>query len=144
MYIYILAFIEVEHPEDIPFFWYHFGGVFFNFLTAMIALPIILLSRNPFVIVGFAILAGMSVFLGLLNIIPTNSMGVPNDGYNIVLLRKSPIDRVALYKVLLINAMQYSGVMLEQIPSHIITFSQEEKNCESGCSLRHPAVAILF
>lgn len=132
----IMIHKEVEHPEDIPFFWYHFGGVFFNFLTAMIALPIILLSRNPFVIVEFAILAGMSVFLGLLNIIPTNSMGVPNDGYNIVLLRKSPIDRVALYKVLLINAMQYSGVMLEQIPSHIITFSQEEKNCESGAGLR--------
>lgn len=124
---------EVEHPEDIPFFWYHFGGVFFNFITVFICFTVAIIINNPFVKAGLYILAIASLAIGLLNIVPTDAGGVQNDGYNIRSLKKSPIARIVLYKTLLINAKQYMGTRLENISDKLINFSEEEKSSEFGC-----------
>lgn len=132
----IMTHARVEHPEDIPFFWYHFGGVFFNIITVCVSVLVVIFAPNPFVKIGFAMLGLVSAALGIVNILPTKSTGVATDGYNLALLMKSKLDRVCIYKLLLINAMQYEGVKLEDMPKELTTFSDEEKSCESGAALR--------
>lgn len=131
----ILTYRAVNNPQDIPYFWYNFGGVFFNFLTAFLCVPIILLVKNSFVFVGFAVFAGISVLMGIINIIPTKSLGVGTDGYNLILMKKSPADRAALYKIMVINALQYQGTRLEDMPGELLKFSDEEKKCTFGSAL---------
>lgn len=131
----ILTHREVENPEELPYFWYHFGGVFFNLLTTIICLPVILLTENAFVLTGFLIIAILSFAIGIINIIPTNAMGVGNDGYNLVLMKKSPADRIVIYKSMLINALQHQGIQLENMPEKLLTFSNKEKQCKFGTAL---------
>ncbi len=128
----ILTHKTVDNPQDIPYFWYHFGGVFFNFLTMLVCIPVILIADNPFIRLGFVLLAFVSLILGIMNITPTKAMGVGTDGYNLLLLKKSPVDRVVIYKTSVINAMQYQGIRLEDIPDEILTFTDEEKECVLG------------
>lgn len=131
----ILTHTEVEKPEELPYFWYNFGGVFFNFLTALICLFVILLSKNPFVLTGFLIFAILSLAIGIINIIPTAAMGIGTDGYNIILMKKSPAVRITIYKTMLINALQFQGTRLEDMPENLLTFTDEEKQCEFGTAL---------
>ncbi len=128
----ILTYKIVDNPQNIPYFWYNFGGIFFNFLTTFICIPFILIFKNPLFKIGFILIAVVSLILGIVNLIPTNAMGVGTDGYNLILLKKSPADRIMIYKTMLINALQYRGVILEDIPDNILTFTDEEKNCTLG------------
>lgn len=131
----ILTYKSVNEPEKIPYFWYNFGGVFFNFLTVLICIPIIVITKNSFIMVGFAMLAIISLGLGIINFIPTKAMGMGNDGYNLLLLKKSPIDRSAMYKTMLLNALQCQGIRLEDMQSDIIKVTDEEKKCTFGIGL---------
>ena len=128
----ILTYRITDDPQNIPYFWYHFGGVFFNFMTTLICIPVISILKNPFVKIGFIMIAVISLILGIVNIIPTDVMGAGTDGYNLILLKKSPAVRSMMYKTMIINAMQYQGVKLEDIPDNILTFTDEEKNCSLG------------
>lgn len=127
-----LTYKTVDNPQDIPYFWYNFGGVFFNFLTVLVCIPVIILSDNVFISVGFIMLAVISFILGIINIIPTRATGIGTDGYNLVLLKKSPVERVSNYKIMLINAMQYQGIRIEEMPDNILKFTDEEKQCQFG------------
>ena len=109
--------------------------MFFNFLTALICLFVILLSKNPFVLTGFLIFAILSLAIGIINIIPTAAMGIGTDGYNIILMKKSPAVRITIYKTMLINALQFQGTRLEDMPENLLTFTDEEKQCEFGTAL---------
>lgn len=40
----------------------------------------------------------ISLILGIINIIPTKATGVGTDGYNLILFKKSPADKMANYK----------------------------------------------
>lgn len=140
----VLTHKTVDNPQNIPFFWYNFGGVFFNFFTAVLCVPIIIFPSNPFVFVGFVMLAVISLAMGIVNIIPTKASGVGTDGYNLILLKKSPVDRVALYKTMLLNALQYQGVRLEDMPNDILKFTDEEKNCQLGTPLAGIEANILM
>lgn len=140
----ILTYKKVDEPQNIPFFWYHFGGVFFNFITAAVCIPIVILADNVFVCYGFIMLALISLVLGIMNIIPTKSSGIGTDGYNLLLLKRSPLERTVLYKTMIINAMQYQGIRLEDIPEDILKFTDEEKQCQLGRSLTILEANILM
>lgn len=131
----ILSYKKVEYPEEIPYFWYHFGGVFFNFLATAICMGVTIFSKNILINVGLGIFAAISLVTGIINIIPTKATGIGSDGYNLMIFRKSAIDRIANYKILLLNALQYQGIKLEDMPKEITTFTEEEKSCEFGTAL---------
>lgn len=140
----ILSYKKVEYPEKIPYFWYHFGGVFFNLLTTVICICMVLCSKNVFANVGISVLAAISLITGITNIIPTKATGIGSDGYNLMIFRKSAIDRIANYKIMLINSLQYQGIKLENMPKEIITFTKEEKACEFGMALSIIEANILM
>lgn len=139
-----LTYKIVDNPQNIPYFWYNFGGVFFNFLTTILCIPIILFLNNAFVFVGFTMFAIISLMLGIINIIPTKATGVGTDGYNLILFKKSPADKMANYKLMLINAMQYQGIRLEEMPDNILKFTEEEKQCQFGKALTVIEANILM
>ncbi len=111
----LMTYPEDKELEKAPFFWYHFGGVFFNFISALIggsAFLIVKASPVRYFILLFAI---VSLFLGLLNFIPSKAMGVPNDGYNIWLMKKHPEIKKLILQNLIVNAMQYQGRRIKDI-----------------------------
>lgn len=140
----ILSYKKVEYPERIPYFWYHFGGVFFNLLTTAICMCVIISSKSIFINVGLGILAAISLVTGITNIIPTKATGIGSDGYNLMIFRKSAINRIANYKIMLINSLQYQGIKLEDMPKEITIFTKEEKSCEFGIALSIIEANILM
>lgn len=109
---------SVENPEDMPYFWYHFGGGFFNIICAVIGLLGYIACENKYAEVIFVLFCGVSALLALMNLIPLN-MGVPNDGYNIYLLHKSALNRKLIFNSLVINGMQYKGTKLRDMPDEL-------------------------
>ncbi len=100
-----------ERPlEEIPTFWYNFGGVFFNILVLVLTLPLLLLDLNPFVAEALGIFALTDAALILLNGLPIKIGGLGNDGFNIKLLNRNLSSKRALVNQLRANALIQSGV----------------------------------
>lgn len=130
----ILAPKETDSPESYPFFWYNFGGVFFNLLTAAAVLPLAILADNVFVASGAAVFAAAAIAIALINGIPAKINLVCNDGYNIRMMMKDPADRRAIYRSFLINARLYRGGRAEDM-QELIVCPEEERNTEHGAGL---------
>ena len=120
---------DMENPEDVPYFWYNFGGGLFNLLTAVLCVPFLFID-NSIVRVVFITAIFLSVFTGLTNLIPLN-MGVPNDGMNILAMAKSPYARGVFYKQFKANAMQTDGVRLKDMPERLFEYDENQKDCIS-------------
>lgn len=130
----LLAPRETDNPEDYPFFWYNFGGVFFNLLTAAAALPLAILADNVFLASGAAIFAAAAIAIALINGIPAKINLVCNDGYNIRIMMKDPAERKVVYKSFLINARLCRGDRAEDMQELFIC-TREEWNTEHGKGL---------
>lgn len=125
---------DVENPEDVPYFWYNFGGGLFNFLTAALCVPF-LFADNSTVRLIFIMTAAVSAIIGLTNIIPLD-MGVTNDGMNILLMAKDSYVRGVLYKQLKLNELQTKGMRTKDIPEKLFEY---DENHEDKLSASHPA-----
>lgn len=119
-----LTYDEVSDPEKVPYFWYHFGGCFFNFITAAAAGLCVLFTESGFLYVVMLNLAGISFLDGILNLIPVNT-GVINDGTNILRLKKDPKKRAAVLSVLTVNGMQFEGKRLSDIDEKYLDAADE-------------------
>lgn len=128
----LMTYKSTGNLNDIPYFWYHFGGVFFNLLTAIICIPILIVSQNTFVTLGFITLAGISFIFALMNLIPNSNAIVRNDGSNLLLMRKDPAFKTAIYKSLAISALLHSGTRLTDIPDELLYPTEEEKLSKMG------------
>lgn len=115
---------EVSDPEKVPYFWYHFGGCFFNFITAAAAILCVLITGNGFLHVVMMNLAGISLVCGILNLIPMNA-SVINDGMNILRLKNDPKKRAAVLNVLTVNGMQFEGKHLSDIDEKYLDTADE-------------------
>ena len=93
---------ESDTPETVPVALYYFGGGLFNLLTALISLPIGLAADNRYVKAFFFLLAIVSAAQALINLIPSKTIAA-NDGYNMMVIRRSPADRLTLYNSLRIT-----------------------------------------
>lgn len=109
----------VNDPENVPYFWYHFGGGFFNILCTVIGLVLLFIISNNTAQMLLSIFAAVSLMLALMNLIPIKAMGVPNDGYNIYLLHKSPKNRKMILSSLVANGLQYNGSRLKDMPEEL-------------------------
>lgn len=122
----------MEQTKTTPNFWYHFGGVFFNLLTTVICICMVLCSKNVIANVGISVLAAISLITGITNIIPTKATGIGSDGYNLMIFRKSAIDRIANYKIMLINSLQYQGIKLENILKKLLHLQKKKRLVNSA------------
>ncbi|MBP3379915.1 MAG: hypothetical protein J6K77_03510 [Ruminococcus sp.] len=125
---------ETEHPEDLPFFWYNFGGVFFNLLTGAIAVTAAVLADNIYVVTAAVIFAVSALLTALVNGIPARISGVLNDGYNIRLMMKDPAERTVIYKSFLANARMYRGERPEDM-AELFSGTEAELKTEHGIAL---------
>ena len=116
----------VDDPENYPYFWYHFGGGFFNLCTVVICVILMLISSNKFADMAFMLFAAVSFVLAFTNLVPAKMSGMPNDGYNIYLLNKSSENRILLYNSMALNGLQYSGMRLKDMPARLFNGADPE------------------
>ena len=109
---------ESDTPEKVPFFLYHAGGGFMNFITAAICLPISGVISSEIPRTFLLVLGLLSVIQGFVNLIPMK-IQIPNDGYNIMMMLKDPAEKVAIYKSLRINGLLYYGKTPSEIPEEL-------------------------
>lgn len=99
--------------KEVPIFWYNFGGVLFNLITALISIIVIFTSSSYWVLVTANIMFTLSLILGISNWMIAD--GVPNDGANYKSCKKYPESRLSFYYVTYINALLTQGKRLTEI-----------------------------
>ncbi len=101
-----------EHKKE-GIFWYNFGGVFFNFLSILLALGIFLSSRTDIWKQWMSFLMLYNGLFIFVNWIPLKNL--QNDGKNYQELKRNPISRLAFKQMLLVNRDLSYGVKLSDI-----------------------------
>ncbi len=99
---------ETDEPEKMPCKAYFLGGGLFYLINAAIFMPLSLLVSGYYIKLPLFLLGLISVYLGLVNLIPMNAQ-IANDGYQVFMLDKHPGDKVFIYKQLRINGLLYQG-----------------------------------
>lgn len=125
---------ETEHPEDNPYFWYNLGGVLFNIITGAAAVTAAALCDNIYVKTACVIFALTAFIMVFVNGIPARISGIVNDGYNIRLMMKSPVERRVVYRNFMANSRMCQGVRPEQL-GELLEYTEEERNTTHGVSL---------
>lgn len=113
---------DSDEPEKVPAMMYHFGGGLFNILTVLITLPFALKAENLYAGVFLYMMIIISVSQILMNLVPMK-LPLPNDGYNMMLIRRSIDDRIAMYNILRMKA--YSDQRPSRMPEKLFVFSEE-------------------
>ena len=90
-----------NYSENLPYFWYNFGGGLFNLLAAIIAFGLSFCFKDNLIIYLFM---AINLFVALTNLIPLK-LTVPNDGYNLYMLSKDKSCRYGLYSQMKIYAL---------------------------------------
>lgn len=98
-----------------PFFLYHAGGVIFNILLVAIGMIVFLIADDHAVRIFAFTFALVSMYQALTNGIPFKSSGFPNDAYNIMMIRKDPLNNALVIKQLIQNAEMGKGVELTDL-----------------------------
>lgn len=117
------------NPPDLPFDkiptgWYNFGGLLANIILFLIGLPFFFLDLNPFVAESLGVFLVTDLIMILLNGIPMQAGGVGNDGYNLKLLKNSPISKYGIINQLRANAMIQQGVRPKDMPNEWFTMPE--------------------
>ena len=120
---------ELDNPEDINYFLYNLGGGLFNFISAVISLPLGLLIHNFYLKMPLIIFGVISLILCITNLIPMN-IQAQNDGYNIYLLHKDKDYCDLFYKNLRIVGLLNQGYKLSEIPQELFEFRGTNTNAK--------------
>lgn len=117
--------VPPEYDENFPWFFYNLGGCLFNFLITILCIVFTIIFSNNYILV--AILTSfiyMNLASCLINIIPLQ-LGMPNDGYNILMIFKEKESSWCIYSQLMIGDLQIKGIKYQdmdpglfQIPEH--------------------------
>lgn len=105
--------------EQIPTDWYNIGGVVANIIAALLVLPVLLLSSNPFVIEAAVIFLIVDAYLIIINGIPMKISGAANDGYNLLSLKRDLAAKNALVLALKGNVLIQNGVRPKDMPDNL-------------------------
>ena len=101
-----------------PLALYNMGGALMNVLVGALCLWLFFLVPS-FWKAAFLTAAVLGVGMGLINIIPLRVGGIPNDGYNLLTLRRkqNAAARHAFWVMLRANAMVASGSRAREFPA---------------------------
>lgn len=102
--------------EQIPTGWYNLGGVLANMLAVAVMIPLLFVDLHPLAVVAVVIFIIVNVFMLLLNGVPMCIGGIGNDGYNMLLLRRSSVSKQGFVSQLRSNAMIQAGVRPKDMP----------------------------
>lgn len=120
--------------------FYNLGGVFMNFLSAVIfCLLYFFLPYTPVLTQLMLIAAIFSFVFALLNGIPLDT-GVPNDGLNTLYLLRNPGAAKALNNQLLIASANADGRTLSEMPEEWFTLGEDGVSKDPLCS----AISVFF
>ena len=107
-----------------PVVLYNLGGALANLVFGLAFLALTLLTVD--VSVWLTVFCGANVFFGILyaalNGIPMRLSTVPNDGANVIALKKDPTAARAFCFHLQVNAKGYEGVRLKDMPAEWFDF----------------------
>ncbi len=107
--------------EEIDAVWYNAGGFLANLLLSGGALWGFFFAGEPLAKVFLFIFALTGIFFALLNGIPFKVGGMPNDGYNMKMLRHNLESKRALCTQLSVNALVQEGVRPNAMPAEWFT-----------------------
>lgn len=114
-----------EKPlEQIDAVWYNAGGFLANLLLSGGALCGLFFVGGPLAKTFLFIFALTGIFFALLNGIPFKVGGMPNDGYNMKMLRHNLESKKAMCTQLSVNALVQEGVRPNAMPSEWFTTPQ--------------------
>lgn len=118
--------------DEIPIVFYHLGGVIANMTVAFGALFVFLMTGRPFFLWSqFWFLLSIAGFLlALMNGIPFSRF-VSNDASNVLLMRKNPKCKLAMMRVLRVNAWVQEGIRAKDMPDDWFA-------CEGEVDYRNP------
>lgn len=110
---------------DIPLMLYNGGGIAANIIMVATATALLIFCNgiNAAIIVLLFFLILMGAFFGLLNGIPMKVNGITNDGYNMLLFRRSKLSRTLFVNQLRVNAMIQDGMRPKDIPEELFAIS---------------------
>lgn len=116
-----------EGEGPVPFVLYNLGGVLMNFIVAMLCLLLLEVGGfsafTPTVIL--ASLAASGILIVLTNGIPMEISGIPNDGKNILILKKDEYSRRVFWLMLQVNGLQSGGTRLRDMPEEWFSLPQQ-------------------
>lgn len=110
--------------EQINATWYNAGGFIANLLLSGAALCISFFIEVPLAEVFLYIFALTGLFFAGLNGIPFKVGGMPNDGYNMKMLRRNIAGKEAMCTQLRVNALVQEGVRPNTMPSEWFVTAQ--------------------
>lgn len=109
---------------NFPFILYNSGGWIMNLVLGGIGILIYTLSENPFLRYFLIIFIAIQILAALSNAIPL-SMGVPNDGKNIQILKNNLEAREGFWSMLQVNALLTEGMEYKDIPEKYLKDPKE-------------------
>ena len=107
-----------DEPEKVRYFWYYFGGAFFEIFLAVLCVLTMILTGDPVIrwLASNALIA--FVILEMVYLLPSKS-SVPNDGATLMRLHKDPQARVIDYHFLVLAMKELDGVKPADMPEEL-------------------------
>ena len=102
---------------------YNAGGILVNLLLALAAgIPLMFIGTKGWVGGALTIFVLIALVMALGNGVPMKMSGIANDGYNLLHLEQSRLNKQCFVGVLRINALTQCGTPIEQLPDDLFTF----------------------
>ncbi|MDE7109248.1 MAG: hypothetical protein K2O49_04695 [Muribaculaceae bacterium] len=111
--------------DRLPVFWYNAGGVLANIVVFILVLPLMWVDMAPLIKEFVFMFLLIDALIILLNGIPMQLGGVGNDGYNLILLRRSRLCRAALACQLRTNSLIQQGLRPRDLPGDLFPYPDE-------------------
>lgn len=119
-----------KEGEKFPYLAYNLGGGLFNIIFSLLAVPLFFTGSALLAwVAGFFIFTGVT--FAVTNLIPM-TIGVPNDGKNVLDCTRSPLAQKALYLQLKMNADLSDGARLKDLPLEMLQVEKQEESEKSG------------
>ncbi len=127
-----------EDEKDFRFLLYNAGGGLINLIMGTLFLiPLFILSIDDSVMWLLLGMGVSSLMLGIVNLIPMQSGGIPNDGRNIMEAKKSAAAKHGFYMTLKINADMSRGKRLTD-------YGEDAFAVDPTADINNFFVALLF
>jgi hypothetical protein len=113
--------------DDYPIILYNLGGSFMNFIVGLIILIIYYFSEETLILdYILSTLGAYNIFNGIINLVPTKSKLISNDGYNAYALSINKGGRHALWINLKVEEYSSKGISLKDMPKEFFIMPSDE------------------
>ena len=117
---------KVENSTKTPIFVYNIGGGLMNIIaSAVLALVAVLTFDTELGFKMCAVFVGEGILFALVNVLPMRFGAIANDGYNALMLMRSPAANRAFSIQLSVNAAQTDGKSLADMPDEWFVFPSD-------------------